>query len=283
MGMAAVETLESAAPTVLKPKFRHYAEEPLEDPIQQRVRNHYYMQHRFQTVEVVEQKRAEWLTFSRARLGILECLDLLDEFVDHSDPDLDDANRIHAYQTAERMRAAFPDQPHMHLAGLIHDMGKLMSVWGEQQHFVTGDTYPVGCRPAESIVYGLKSFEGNPDLHDSRYNTRLGMYQEGCGLESLLMCWSHDEYLYQVLKNHPDCTLPQESLYAIRFHSFYPYHQGNEYAFFQTERDVQMRQYIHELNEHDLYSKADNMPPIEDLKPYYQELIERYVPGILAW
>jgi inositol oxygenase len=30
-----------------------------------------------------------------------------------------------------------------------------------------------------------------------RYNTRLGMYEENCGLESVLMSWGHDEYLYQ--------------------------------------------------------------------------------------
>lgn len=38
-----------------------------------------------------------------------------------------------------------------------------MNVWGEKQWAVTGDTYPVGCLPDESIVYGVRSFEGNPD------------------------------------------------------------------------------------------------------------------------
>jgi inositol oxygenase len=56
----------------------------------------------------------------------------------------------------------------------------------------------VGCKPAESIVYGAKSFVGNTDQEDPRYNTKLGMYEEGCGLENLLMTWSHDEYMYQV-------------------------------------------------------------------------------------
>ena len=57
----------------------------------------------------------------------------------------------------------------MHLAGLVHDLGKVMSMWGEEQWAVTGDTYPVGCRPADSIVYGLKSFADCPDLNDERY------------------------------------------------------------------------------------------------------------------
>lgn len=63
------------------------------------------------------------------------------------------------------------------------------------------------------------------------------MYEPKCGLENLLVTWSHDEYLYQVLKNHPGCKLPEESLYAIRFHSFYPYHTHREYLQFESERD----------------------------------------------
>ena len=61
-----------------------------------------------------------------------------------------------------------------------------------------GDTFPVGCKPGQSVVFVEDSFLGNPDLEDGRYNTELGMYQPGCGIENLLMSWGHDEYLYQV-------------------------------------------------------------------------------------
>ena len=37
------------------------------------------------------------------------------------------------------------------------------------------------------------------------------------------------EYLYQVLKNHPECTLPKEGMWCIRYHSFYPLHKDDEY------------------------------------------------------
>ncbi|KAK6045578.1 hypothetical protein COOONC_16917 [Cooperia oncophora] len=117
---------------------------------------------------------------------------------DESDPDVDEANLTHAYQTAERLRKSHPDKPWMHLAGLIHDLGKVMSVWGEEQWAVTGDTYPVGCKPSETIVFGISSFEGNPDMKNPKYNTELGMYSAGIGFENLKMCWSHDEYMYQV-------------------------------------------------------------------------------------
>lgn len=137
----------------------------------------------------------------------------------------------------------YPDEPWLHLTGLIHDLGKVMSVWGEVQYAVTGDTYPVGCAPVDSIVYGIESFEGNSDLENSKFNTKLGMYKENCGIENLLMCWSHDEYLYQVLINH-GCTLPMECLHAIRFHSFYPYHTGGDYKYFETKKNIELKKSI---------------------------------------
>ena len=33
----------------------------------------------------------------------------------------------------------------------------------------------------------------------------------------------------------------------------------------------------------DLYSKSDDLPDVESLKPYYQTLIDKYVPGVLEW
>lgn len=44
-----------------------------------------------------------------------------------------------------------------------------MAVWGEIQYAVTGDTYPVGCLPGVTLMYGLDSFEGNPDLDNPKY------------------------------------------------------------------------------------------------------------------
>ncbi|CAI5448930.1 unnamed protein product [Caenorhabditis angaria] len=261
--------------------YRNY-DQKAEDPIQLRVKNHYFTQHQKQTVEFVKKMHKKWLSFSHAKMPILDCLDMLANFLDESDPDVDEANLMHAYQTAERLRVAFPDKPWMHLAGLVHDLGKIMSVWGEEQWAVTGDTFPVGCAPAKDIVYGKESFEGNPDLEHDVYSTENGMYNEKCGIENLLMAWSHDEYIYQVLINHKT-TLPDEALYAIRFHSFYPYHSHNNYTQFESERDIEMKPAIMMLNNCDLYSKNDETPDIQKLKPYYQSLIDKYIPGIVSW
>jgi inositol oxygenase len=279
MTMGVVEEQIQTAPSL---SLRQYLEDS-EDPKQKRVRGHYRLQHKTQTVEFVNKMRQKWLRFDHGRLTIMDCLRLLDQLVDESDPDMDDANIIHAFQTAERMREAVPDKPWMHLTALIHDLGKVMSIWGEDQIAVTGDTYPVGCRPASSIVYGIESFKGNPDLDHPVYSTKLGMYREHCGIENLLMTWSHDEYMYQVLRNHPQCTLPEESLYAIRFHSFYPYHTNREYLHFASARDDDLLASINELNNVDLYSKVDVHPDVDQLQDYYQSLVDRYIPGVVRW
>ncbi|XGW25610.1 hypothetical protein V3C99_006763 [Haemonchus contortus] len=261
--------------------YRNYEENPM-NRIQKRVKNHYYNQHRLQTVEFVDEMHRKWLSFDHATMTIMEALDMLADFLDESDPDVDEANLVHAYQTAERLRKSHPEKPWMHLTGLVHDLGKVMSVWGEEQWAVTGDTYPVGCAPSDTIVFGIDSFEGNPDLQNPKYNTEFGMYSAGIGLENLKMCWSHDEYMYQVLINHGS-SLPEEALYAIRFHSFYPYHAHNAYRQFMNEKDRQLESTVLELNSCDLYSKNDEKPDIEELKPHYQSLIDKYILGKVKW
>jgi hypothetical protein len=60
-----------------------------------------------------------------------------------------------------------------------------------------GDTFPVGCRHDDSVIYH-RFFAENPDSHDERYNTQLGVYSQGCGLSQVDMSWGHDEYMYRV-------------------------------------------------------------------------------------
>lgn len=47
-------------------------------------------------------------------------------------------------------------------------------------------------------------------------STKYGMYEPHCGLDNLLISWSHDEYMYQFLK-HNKCTIPEKGLYMIRY------------------------------------------------------------------
>lgn len=207
-------------------EFRRYSDDA-EDEIQRRVRRTYYNMHKNQTVEFVRTRMIKWTKFNHAELTIMEALVKLNALVDESDPDSDLPNIVHAFQTAERIRKVYPDQDWFHLTGLIHDLGKVMALWGEEQWAVVGDTFVVGCQFADSIVYREKSFDENPDLTNSRYNTKYGIYSPNCGLDNVLFSWGHDEYMYRVLKNHAKCTLPQAALKIIRLHSFYPWHRGS--------------------------------------------------------
>merc|ERR1712038_633247 len=66
--------------------------------------------HTKQTMAFVMEKHKTWLKFNHMEASIMEALDMLNELVDESDPDLDLPNIVHAFQTAERIREEHPDK-----------------------------------------------------------------------------------------------------------------------------------------------------------------------------
>ncbi|XP_042322560.1 inositol oxygenase isoform X2 [Sceloporus undulatus] len=228
-----------------KPKddYRNFKDSPL----MERVYNTYLQMHTNQTVDFVQKKHEEYGGCRLRQMTVMEALDLLDNVVDESDPDVDFPNSYHAYQTAEGIRKAHPDKDWFHLVGLLHDMGKILALVGEPQWAVVGDTFPVGCQVQGSVVFHDSTFHDNPDVKNPLYNTKYGMYQPNCGLENVLMSWGHDEYMYKVMK-YNKFTLPQEAFYMIRFHSFYPWHTGGDYMHLCNEEDLRMLPWIKEFN-----------------------------------
>lgn len=283
-------TSELLRPEDILKEHEAYRDYNKDDLLGARVSKTYHLMHLGQTVDFVKRKHDKWLKFNHLEATVMEAMTLLNELVDESDPDLDLPNIVHAYQTAERIRRDHPEKEWFHLVGFIHDLGKIMAFYGEPQWAVVGDTFPVGCRPQPSIVYGEKSFNGNLDMEDERYNTRLGMYQEGVGIENITMSWGHDEYLYHVLKNHmkkvegqAGGVIEDGGLWAIRFHSFYPWHTGGDYSYLEGEGDEKVRDWVLEFNKYDLYTKSTVVPDIEKLKPYYEMLANKYLPGKISF
>ncbi|KAK2181731.1 hypothetical protein NP493_383g01039 [Ridgeia piscesae] len=260
--------------------FRNYTSNNV---YHERVRNTYYEMHTRQTLSYAKERLEYWTKFDHGERTIMEALDILNSVVDESDPDVDIPNSVHAYQTAERIREVHPDLDWFHLVGLIHDLGKVMVQFGEPQWSVTGDTFPLGCRFSDHIVFGRESFTDSDDCKDSVYSSELGIYEKNCGLQRVVMSWGHDEYMYRVLRNHATCRLPEEGLYVIRFHSFYPYHTSGDYTYLCDNNDTEQLEWLNRFNKFDLYSKADSMPAVEELRPYYQGLIDKYIPGKLKW
>lgn len=237
----------------------------------------YRLNHERQTVAFVLGKKAEYLPLRRRLMGVWEAVDALSVFVDASDPDLELPQIEHALQTAESLRASSaPDW--MVLTGFVHDLGKVLHLFGEPQWAVVGDTFPVGCAFSSRIVLP-ELFEANPDTRTREYSTRLGIYTEGCGLDEVQLSWGHDEYLFHVLRDH----LPEESLYVIRYHSFYAQHREREYDFLLDARDRGLMEVVREFNPHDLYSKSAARPDLGELRPYYEDLVARFLPDVLHW
>jgi inositol oxygenase len=251
-----------------KEEFRNYV-----DPVRDTVREFYRLNHQYQTFDFVQKKKAEFLQFNRKQLTVWEAMEFLNTLVDDSDPDIELDQLQHLLQTAEAIRRdGHPDW--FVLTGFIHDMGKVLCLFGEPQWAVVGDTFPVGCEFSDKIVYP-EFFEANPDSKDPRYNTKYGIYSHGCGLKNVQMSWGHDEYLYQITKDF----LPEPALYMIRYHSFYSQHREHAYEHLMDDHDREMFSWVKKFNPYDLYSKSPIVPVVTELRPYYEELIAKYLPS----
>jgi len=241
------------------------------------VREFYRLNHRHQTLEFAKQKKAQYLKFNQRSMTIWEGIEFLDQLIDDSDPDINLPQIEHLLQTAEAIRRDGHPRWFI-LTGLIHDLGKILCLFGEEQWAVVGDTFPLGCRFSDKIVFP-EFFADNPDSNVAEYSTRLGIYEEGCGLDNVTMSWGHDEYLYHVMKDH----LPEPALYMIRYHSFYPAHREGEYNELMNDHDRQMFEWVRSFNPYDLYTKSEERVDVEELKPFYDDLINEYLPGKLSW
>jgi inositol oxygenase len=241
------------------------------------VREFYRHNHRHQTLDFVLARKSEFLPRNRRRLSIWEAMEFLNTLVDDSDPDTELSQIEHLMQTAEAIRADGHPRWFI-LTGLIHDLGKILCLFGEPQWAVVGDTFPVGCAFSDRIVFS-EFFADNPDSRVPAYQTPCGIYEENCGLDRVHLSWGHDEYLYQVVKDY----LPEEALYMIRYHSFYPAHKEEAYEHLMNAHDREMFGWVRAFNPYDLYSKAAERPKVAQLKPFYEALIAEIFPPVLRW
>lgn len=258
--------------TKAKEEYRNY-----NSPERDTVREFYRLNHTYQTYDFVLAKEREFLQFNKMEMPIWEAFDFLNTLVDDSDPDTSLDQLQHLFQTSEAIRAdGHPDW--FVLTGLLHDMGKVLCLFGEPQWAVVGDTFPVGCKHAEQIVYP-EYFVNNPDFHNPDFNTTYGVYEPHCGLDKVHMSWGHDEYLYQMTKNY----LPEPALYMIRYHSFYAQHREHAYDHLLNEHDQRMFEWVKKFNPYDLYSKVPVPPDVKAIRPYYEDLLAKYLPATLKF
>jgi inositol oxygenase len=263
---------ESIAKEKSAKEYRNY-----DTPQRDTVKEFYRLNHTYQTYNFVKEKQAVFLQFNKREMPVWDAFQFLNQLVDDSDPDTSLDQLQHLLQTSEAIRRdGHPDW--MVLVGLIHDMGKVLCLFGEPQWAVVGDTFPVGCAHSDKIVYP-EFFDANPDSQNKDYNSKYGIYKHGCGLRNVHMSWGHDEYVYQMMKDY----IPEEGLYMLRYHSFYAQHREHAYEHLLDDHDREMFKWVDLFNPYDLYSKNPTPPDWNALRPYYEALVTKYLPPTLKF
>jgi inositol oxygenase len=253
-------------------EFRNYAADANPG-----VTEFYRQNHAHQTFDFVGEKQAEYLPMQRGKKSIWEAAEYLNTLVDDSDPDTDVSQIEHLMQTSEAIRRDGHPRWFV-LTGFIHDLGKVLCLYGEPQWAVVGDTFPVGCAFSDQIVFP-EFFAANPDNKRPEYRTLHGVYEPYCGLDRVRMSWGHDEYIYRVTRKY----LPEPAQYMLRYHSFYPAHKHGAYRHLMNAHDERMFEWVRKFNAYDLYSKGHERPDVKALKPYYDELIAEFFPDRIDW
>jgi inositol oxygenase len=237
----------------------------------------YRLNHQYQTLDYVLAKEKEYFGLNKGEKSIWEAAEFLNTLVDDSDPDTDLTQIEHLLQTSEAIRKDGHPRWFV-LTGFIHDLGKVLCLWGEPQWGVVGDTFPVGCAYSDQIVFP-EYFQANPDIHVPEYQTKYGIYEPNCVLSKVHLSFGHDGYIGEVMKNY----LPEESLYMLRYHSFYSAHRHGAYRHLMSKHDVEMLDWVNKFNVYDLYSKGHVKPDVAQIKPYYDDLFAEFFPAKIAW
>jgi inositol oxygenase len=237
----------------------------------------YRQNHQHQTLEYVRAKEAEYYPLSRGKKSIWEAAEFLNTLVDDSDPDTDLSQIEHLMQTSEAIRKDGHPRWFV-LTGFVHDLGKVLCLYGEPQWGVVGDTFPAGCAYSDQIVFP-EYFAANPDSKVPEYQTKFGIYEPNCGLDNVHMSWGHDAYVSKVAEKY----LPEPAIYMLRYHSFYAAHRHGAYRHLMSAHDEQMFRWVREFNPYDLYSKGQSKPNVKELRPYYEDLIAEFFPAQLDW
>ena len=237
----------------------------------------YHQNHEHQTFDYVMAKEKEYFALAKGEKSIWEAAEFLNTLVDDSDPDTDLTQIEHLLQTSEAIRADGHPRWFV-LTGFIHDLGKVLCLYGEPQWGVVGDTFPVGCAYSDQIVFP-EYFKKNPDFNHPVYSTKYGIYEPNCGLDNVHMSFGHDGYIYEAMKPY----LPDSSLAMLRYHSFYAWHRHGAYQHLMNEKDKESLYWVNKFNPYDLYSKGHTKPNLKELKPYYDDLFAEFLPAKIAW
>ena len=210
-------------------------------------------------------------------MTVWEALEFLDTLVDDSDPDVDFTQIEHALQTAESIRRA--NQPRWFIVtGLIHDLGKILCLFGEPQWAVVGDTFPVGCQFSTACVY--------PEFFARIRTARIRCIRPGWDLRTELRPRQRPSCRgattsTSITSSRTICR-PKRSTRCATTRSIHGTRKAST-SYLANDQDREMLKWVSAFNRYNLYSKGDGRPDAKALRPYYEDLVNEFFPTPLQW
>jgi inositol oxygenase len=146
--------------------------------------------HNAQTADTVAMLERKYETPALGEVRVWTVVELLAQCIDPSDGRLFGASQLfHVLQMLEAMERDGLDDPDVILAALVHDVGKVLLLTGEDPAHVVCMTQPIVRAD--------------------------GPWEPGIGLDNVMMQWNHDVFAFNRLRDH----LPDHIAWLVRYHS----------------------------------------------------------------
>ena len=199
--------------------------------------------------QTVDDVRSLTQKYREPIFGTVRMWDLVERLalcIDGADPDLPMVSQhVHALQVVDGMIADGIDDPHLLVAGMVHDIGKLLLLVGEDPANVGGMTRVIDA----------------PGV--------------GAGLDNCILQWGHDEFGYSRLKDH----VPEHVAWLIRYHSV----DLDSCTDLMDERDRQFAaRYLELLRRYDTGTKSTVRVPSSS-EARCRDLVERAFPDPIVF
>ena len=151
---------------------------------------------------------------------------------------------VHVLQMLDGMDRDGTTDRDLVLAALIHDVGKLLLLTGEDPANVVCTNWPIG------------------------------EYDDGCGLDQCIFQWNHDELGYQRFKDH----VPDHIAWLVRYHSI----DTEQTVHLMDARDrAYNEQYLTAFRRYDQGTKSPYAIPVRRLAEYRDVIEEAFPSAIL--
>ena len=197
--------------------------------------------HRSQTLADVEAARARYEAPVFGVVPVWDVVEMLAHVIDPSDRFLMNASQeVHTLQVVEGLIDEGVDDEDLLLAGLLHDVGKVLLLVGEDPAFVSGTTEPIG------------------------------EYAPGVGLDRCVLQYNADDFAHSRLHAH----VPDHVGWLIRYHSIVP--EACVHLMDDRDRDYYER-YGKQLHRLDHETKSIVRMPRTRIGDY-RDLVERALP-----